>query len=339
MSDERALVSSYVISPGPLRPAYMLGENELAAFAFLFALSKMHHKNISQVDEHAKRHGFFYALSAYISWGLLPLFFRTIREVPATQTLAHRVVWSVLFLVLLLSMRGGWSAARNNVRGSRWPLFMASTLLLSANWLMYIWAINTAHVLEASLGYFINPLVNVILGVVFLHESLARPQKVAVGLAAVGVLVLVVGLGTWPWISLALAGSFGLYGFVRKKLDIEPMAALLVETVMMLPFALGYLLYLNAEGTGAFGTAGLEMDLLLAATGIITTLPLLWFAHGVRRLPLSTMGLIQYTTPTCQFLLAVFLFGESFTTWHAIAFACIWAALAIYSLHALKVSR
>jgi chloramphenicol-sensitive protein RarD len=283
-----------------------------------------------------QRRGFAAALAAYVAWGLFPLYFKAIKHVPPLEILAHRVVWSMALLAVLVTWQRRWRELAATFAGGRLRVYLASTALISANWLIYIWAVNTNHVLEASVGYFVNPLVNVLLGVVFLRERLSRAQGVAVALAAAGVLVLAVRLGAFPWVSLALAATFGFYGLVRKKARIDAIVGLLVETSLLAPLALLYLVALAARAQGAFVAAGASTTALLAAAGVVTAVPLIWFAVGMRALRLSTMGLIQYITPTGQFLLAVALYREPFTTAHAIAFACIWSSLALYTYDALR---
>ncbi len=282
--------------------------------------------------------GLAYALAAYLSWGLLPLYFKALRPVPALEILAHRVLWSLALLAGLLAARGGWAAFRAPFRRDKLPLLAVTTTLISVNWLVYIWAVQVGRVLEASLGYFVNPLVNVLLGVLFLGESLSGRQRAAVALAGVGVAVLVVRAGTFPWISLVLATSFGLYGLLRKRAAVDPVGGLLGETALLAPPALAYLALRAEAGTGAFGTNP-GVTVLLAAAGVITALPLVWFTLGIHRLRLSTMGLLQYVAPSGQFLLAVLLYREPFGPAHAAAFVFIWASLAIYSWDAWARTR
>jgi chloramphenicol-sensitive protein RarD len=287
-------------------------------------------------DERAR--GLGYALAAYLAWGMLPLYFKALRAVPAVEVLAHRVVWSLVLLSALLAARGGKAAFRAAFRRDRLPILAVTTCLIATNWLVYIWAVQTGRVLEASLGYFVNPLVNVLLGVLFLGETLSRGQRIAVALAAAGVGVLVVRAGTFPWLSLVLALSFGLYGLLRKRAGLDAVGGLLAETALLAPPALVLLGVRAASGAGAFGgEAG--TSLLLAAAGPITALPLVWFTLAVHRLRLSTVGLVQYLAPTCQFLLAVLLYREPFGAAHAAAFAFIWASLALYSWDALARAR
>jgi chloramphenicol-sensitive protein RarD len=258
--------------------------------------------------------------------------------VPPLEILAHRVVWSTAFLATLVLARGRgaeWRQAFQSAR--RLGIYCLSTALVTCNWLLYIWGVATGQVLEASLGYFIGPIVNVLLGVIFLGERLPRRQVAAVGLAAAGVLVLVVRAGSVPWLALGLAVSFSAYGLVRKKAAIDPVVGLLVETSLLSPFGAALIVVRAVAGTGQLGVRPLDTGLLLAS-GVMTALPLIWFARGVRELRLSTMGLVQYIAPTVQFLVAVLVFGERFTPAHAAAFGCIWAALALYSYDLLSTA-
>jgi chloramphenicol-sensitive protein RarD len=286
-----------------------------------------------------KGRGFAAALFAYLAWGVFPIYFKALRGVSAPQILAHRIVWSLALLAVIVTAQRRWREFAAAFRGRALGAFAATTALISANWLLYIWSVNAGRVLEASLGYFVNPLVNVVLGVLFLRERLTRLQGVAVALAAAGVLALVVRLGSFPWVSLTLAASFGLYGLVRKKARIDAIVGLLVETALLAPVAGIYLLVLAGRGTGAFGTAGASTTLLLALAGVVTAVPLIAFAVGIRTLRLSTMGLIQYVAPTGQFLLAVALYREPFTSAHALAFGLIWTSLALYTFDALRSTR
>lgn len=282
--------------------------------------------------------GLVLALAAYLSWGLFPVYFKALREVPALEVLAHRVLWSALLLAALLARRGDAAGFRAPFRRGRLPLLALTAALISANWLLYIWAVQSGHVVEASLGYFMNPLVNVLLGVAFLREALSRAQRAAVAIAAAGVAVLVVRTGAFPWLSLTLAVTFGLYGFFRKRAAIESVGGLFGETVLLAPAAVALLAVRARAGTAAFGTSA-GISVLLAAAGPITALPLVWFGLALHRLRLSTMGLVQYLTPTCQFLLGVLLYREPFGAGQALAFACIWASLALYSWDAFARQR
>jgi chloramphenicol-sensitive protein RarD len=284
--------------------------------------------------------GIFYALAAFGIWGLAPIFFRLIGRVPALEVVAHRVVWAVALLcfTLLLTRRG--RALLTELGKPRRLLFLSLTaLLVSGNWLIYIWSIQHERLLEASLGYYINPLVNVLLGMLFLHERLNLRQGVAVTLAAIGVLNLIVALGVFPWIALSLALLFGFYGLLRKKAAIDAMVGLTVETILLTPLALAFLVALALQGNGAFGRGDIATDLLLAATGLITAIPLFCFLQAAQRLRLSTLGLMQYLAPSLNFLLAVVFYHEPFTWAHFVTFLFIWLALAIYSFDAFSERR
>jgi len=283
--------------------------------------------------------GVAYAAAAYLTWGAFPLYFHALGGVPAPQVLAHRILWSALFLVLLLTARRGWREAVRELRiPGTVPALAVSATLIAANWLIYIWSVNAGHVLEASLGYFVNPLVMVVLGVAFQRDRLTRLQSAAVAVAAAGVLALVVWGHRVPWIALGLALTFGLYGLVRKRVRVGAATGLFCEVAVLSPLAALYLAWLSRAGANAFGSST-RVTVLLAASGVVTAVPLMWFALGVQRLRLSTVGLLQYLNPTTQFLIAVFAFGEPFQRAHAVAFACIWASLAMYSADALARSR
>ncbi|HEY7724683.1 MAG TPA: EamA family transporter RarD [Anaeromyxobacteraceae bacterium] len=283
--------------------------------------------------------GLSYALAAYLTWGLVPVYFRALAGVPPLEILAHRIAWSVPILWLLVQGLGRWAEVRRPLASPRSLLLVAATTaLIGLNWLVYIWAVDQGRVLEASLGYFVNPLVNVLLGVLFLREPLTRRQVAAVALASAGVLALVLRAGRLPWISLVLALSFGTYGLLRKRARLDAVAGLLVETGLLAPLALVYLWRLHAAGTGHLG-ASPRLTVLLVASGLVTSFPLIWFAKGVERLRLSTVGLVQYVAPSMQFAIAVFLFREPFGAAHAVAFACIWTALALYAGEAIALAR
>lgn len=283
--------------------------------------------------------GLLFGLGAYLTWGLSPVYFKALQAASAPEIVAHRVVWSVLFLSLLLAARGRLRALlRSRPSWGRAGLYAATTSLIAGNWLLFIWAVNSGHLIEASLGYFINPLVNVLLGLIFLKEALNRWQAVAVLTAAAGVLYQVVGLGKLPVISLVLAVSFGIYGLLRKKGRVDPIAGLLIETALIAPLAGLYLGALSARGGLAFGTDA-QLSILLAASGAITALPLIWFQLGANRLRLSTIGLLQYLSPSLQLLLAVGLYGEGFTHFHAVTFGLIWISLGIYTADAIRQQR
>jgi chloramphenicol-sensitive protein RarD len=276
------------------------------------------------------RAGTVAAVLAFLLWGLFPLSWKMLAAVPAVEVVAHRTAWGFVVAAAWVTLRGRWKDARAVAsRPGTIARLAGSAVLIAVNWLLYVWAVVHDHVVEASLGYFINPLVNVLLGVLVLGERLSRAQRVAVALAAAGVAVLTAGHGRLPWIALALAVSFGLYGLARKTVGADPVVGLLWETGLMAPLAAGWLLSLEARGSGAFGAAHPGPSALLALGGAVTAVPLVLFAQGARSLPLSTVGLLQYLSPSIQFLLAVLVFREPFTAAHAATFACIWAALAV----------
>jgi chloramphenicol-sensitive protein RarD len=279
-----------------------------------------------------------YAAGAYVFWGIFPIYFRMLRGVPAPEVLTHRILWSLCFMVLFVTLRRSWPEVRRQLTPGVVARLALSAALISTNWLIYIWAVNADHVLDASLGYYINPLVSVLLGVVFLHERLSRRQVIAIALAGVGVISLVIRLGTFPWIALSLAITFGLYGLIRKRIPVDASAGLLAEVAVLAPLALAFAAWLAATGQSHFPGPPLRTA-LLAAAGVVTAVPLMWFANGVRRLRLATVGLLQYLNPTLQFAVAVAIFGEPFTSAHRFAFACIWIALTIYASEAVGFLR
>jgi len=276
--------------------------------------------------------GMLYAALAFLAWGLFPLYFKALRSIPAQEILAHRMAWSMLFLAAVLLWRRQWSWLAAVARQPRVLAgFAASALLLSTNWGIYIWAVNHDRVVDASLGYFINPLVNVVLGSVLLKERMRPLQWSAVALAAAGVVWLTWVAGHPPWISLALGLTFGFYGLLRKTAALGALEGLSLETMLLFPFAGGYLLWLAQAGENSFAAAAPLPQALLALSGPVTAIPLLMFAAAARRLPLSLLGLMQYVVPTMQLLLGVWLYHEPFGTGRLIGFALIWGGLVLYS--------
>jgi chloramphenicol-sensitive protein RarD len=280
--------------------------------------------------------GILYAATAYILWGLFPIYFKALQNVSPVQILWHRIVWAFLFLLIVLAVRRQWSWI---ARVSRQPKvlagFAASALLLSINWYIYIWSVNNNHVVDASLGYFMNPLVSVLLGFLLLDERLRPTQWTAVALAAAGVAWLTLQAGHPPWIGLALALSFGFYGLLRKTAALGALEGLSLETMLLLPVALGYLAWLSLNNENNFSHATLNTKCMLIAAGPITAVPLLMFAAGARRIPMSTLGLLQYLAPSLQLLLGVWLYDEPFGGRRLIGYAVVWSALALYSLDGL----
>ena len=259
---------------------------------------------------------------------------------PANEIVLHRIVWSFVFLLPLVILRKKWVEFTATLKNRQAMLtLLASTCLVTCNWLIYIWAVNAGYLLQASLGYYINPLVNVFLGMVFLKEKLRRAQAFAVLLAALGVLYLTLFFGQFPWIALSLAFSFGLYGLIHKTMSMGSLVGLTIETLVAAIPASLYLLYLYQQGRGIFLNQDASTDLLLVGSSVVTAVPLLFFSFGTRRLRLSTVGILQYTAPSCMFLLAVFLFDEPFFKAQVVSFLVIWTALAIYSTDSVRYYR
>ncbi|WP_423601956.1 EamA family transporter RarD [Sphingomonas sp. MS122] len=289
--------------------------------------------------ERLDRTGLLQGLGAYGIWGLLPLFFWLLAGVDSGEVVAMRVLWSVVLLGLLIVALRRVPQFLAAIRSRRAMTYLGiSAALISVNWLVYVWAVQHNHVLEASLGYFLNPLVNVLLGVVLLRERLGAAQIAAVALAAIGVAVLAAGAGQGIWISLALAFSFGFYGLVRKIAPVESLEGLTIETAILAPVAAAYLYWLSGHAGLGFGQTPL-WTVTLAVSGVVTATPLLLFAAAARRLPYSTLGLLQYLAPTMQFLLAISFFGETMTMAHAICFALIWTGLAVYAVSGIVTAR
>jgi chloramphenicol-sensitive protein RarD len=281
-----------------------------------------------------------YAASAFLIWGISPIYWKALRAVPALEIILHRMVWSFFFLVPLIIIMRRWQEFIDTLKNHRTLLiFLFTALIIGGNWLLYIWAVNNDNLLQASLGYYINPLVNVVLGIVFLKERLRAPQILAVVLATAGVLYLTIYYGEFPWIALTLAVSFGLYGLIRKVAPVGSLVGLAVETLLLSIPALVYLFYLDSQGQGSIFRVSLKLDLLLMGCALVTAIPLLFFTLGARRLYLSTIGLLQYIAPSCMFILAVFLFHEPFSSAQVVTFILIWTALAIYSTDSVRYYR
>jgi chloramphenicol-sensitive protein RarD len=271
--------------------------------------------------------------SAFLIWGISPLYWKLLMAVPALEIAAHRVVWSFLIVIpfiLTTRRRKELLLALTNPRSM--TLLVVTSLLVGCNWLVYIWAINNGHLLQASLGYYINPLVNVLLGTLFLKERLRVFQVFAVILAGTGVLYLTIVYGQFPWIACILALTFGFYGLIRKTINVGSLVGLAMETFLLTVPALGYLIFVDLHGAGAFGNGPLRIDLLLAGTSVITATPLLLFAMSARRVKLTTLGFLQYIGPSGMFLMAIFIFLEPFRPEQLVSFVLIWAALVLYSI-------
>jgi len=284
--------------------------------------------------------GLLPAALAFVIWGVFPLYFHPLHQVSAFQIIGHRIVWSCLFVLAWIAVRRELSTLRTTLAdlGLVWRLAVTATLI-TINWLVYVWGVINGHVVETSLGYFIGPLVNVLLGVILLKEKLTVAQWVSVALAATGVTYLTITTGHLPWISLALAFSFATYGLMRKVVKVEALPGLATETILLAPFATAYLVWCELHGTGALGRDGAAIDALLVGSGPLTAIALFLYAYGTRLLPYSTVGLLQYITPTLQFACGVFAFHEPFERTRAIGFTIIWVALAIYAGEGLRLAR
>jgi len=284
--------------------------------------------------------GLLLATFAYATWGLFPLFFPLLKPASALEILAHRIFWTLLFLLLLLSVRHLWGSVRQQLaRRQAMGLLAIAAVAVSSNWALYIWAVNSGHVVEGSFGYFINPLVAVLFGVSLLGERLRRLQWASVALGALAVLELTYAYGRPPWIALGLALTFALYGLVKKVAKVPAIEALAIETTYLIPFSLAYLLYLSVSAQSTFGHSSVGNTALLALTGVVTALPLLAFGGSVNRIPLSTVGLLQYITPVLQFLCGVLIYREVMTGAGWIGFAIVWVAVMVMSFDAIRTAR
>ena len=285
------------------------------------------------------RAGLVYGLVAYALWGVMPIYFKQIATVASLDIVANRIIWSLLVLALLLTLARAWGQVGAALRNRRVMLTLLFTsLLVATNWLLYVYAINSGHILAGSLGYYLNPLANILLGRFVLGESLSRRQWTAVGIAGAGVAVLAAGAGGTLWISLILCFSFASYGLLRKIIAVDALAGLSIETALVSPFAFGFLLLGGTTGQSMFAHPPIT-NLYLIAAGVVSTVPLLCFTAAARRLPYSTVGMLQFLAPTLQFALAVGLYGEPFTLAHAIAFGAIWTALALYASSLIGARR
>ena len=285
------------------------------------------------------RKGLVLGISAYAFWGILPIYFKALRAVPSVDIVAHRILWSVPILALLLSVAGAWEELGAALRNRRAMLLLGVTaLLIGANWLLYVYAVNSGHILAGSLGYYLNPLANVLLGRIVLKERLSWLQWAAVALAAAGIAALAAGALGQLWISIALCLSFASYGLLRKIAPVDATAGLAIETAILAPFAAAWLVWSFSSGQPTFGDSSADI-VLIAVAGVVTTVPLLLFTAAARRLPYSMLGMLQFIAPTLQFLIAVLLYGEPFTTAHAIAFGAIWAALGLYVIAIVRHAR
>ena len=284
--------------------------------------------------------GVVYASSAFFIWGLSPIYWKVLHNIPVFEIIMHRVIWSFFFLVIVLLFQGHWNEFMVAIKKPQtFVILLPTTILLGFNWFIYIWAVNNEHILQASLGYFINPLVNVLLGMVFLRERLRRIQTVSLTLAAIAVLYLTFYYGEFPWIALSLAFAFGFYGLIRKVAPVSSLVGLFIEMLFLSGPALAYILFLNSKGTGALFHISIKIDLFLMGAAFLTAFPLLLFTMGTRRLNLSTVGFLQYIAPSCMFLLGVFFYNEPISNSRIFAFVLIWTALFIYSADAARYYR
>lgn len=284
--------------------------------------------------------GYLYAVLAFLMWGMAPIYFKQIESIAALEILTHRVIWSVLFLILIVFAARQWHQIQHVIKKPKLlGMLCISSTLLGFNWGLFIWAVNNDHMLDASLGYYINPLLNVLLGVVFLSERLRRWQVIAVAIASLGVLLQMIAYGSFPVVAFALASSFAIYGLLRKKMPVESLPGLLIEALILMPFAIIYW-YLTPETVSSdMFNNEVILNILLVSAGVVTTLPLLCFIGAAKRLPYSTLGLFQYLGPSIMFILAVTLYDEVFSIERAVTFACIWGALALYSWDSLRASK
>lgn len=299
----------------------------------------MNAANQVESDADRTRNGVVAALIAYTIWGFMPIYFKVIEQVPAVEVLTHRIVWGVPFGALIIMARRQWPEVRAALAQPRTlGLLALAACFIALNWLVYIIAVQTDHIFQASLGYYINPLMYVVVGVVFLRERLRRNQTAAVLLAAAGVTILTVSGGVFPLISLVLAISFTIYGVIRSRVAIGGMTGLFIETLILLPLAGGYLFFLTQQGTAAFGVHDPATSAILLIAGPLTVVPLLFFALAARRLRLSTIGIMQFIAPSLQFLMGL-LYGERLTPAHAICFTLIWIAVILFSFDAWRSTR
>lgn len=295
---------------------------------------------LSSSEREQARVGVCYGVAAYTWWGVVAIYFKAVAHVNPFEVLAHRVIGAALLLGLFMRVQGKWTAAFEALRNRRTVFtLLGSTALIAVNWFVFIWAVANNHLMEASLGYFINPLVNVFLGFVVLKERLRAWQWVSVALAASGVSYLTYAMGALPLIALVLAGSFAMYGLLRKTVGVDALTGLTFETTLLWPLAVGFVVWLEVRGNLAFAHVSRRTDVLLSIGGIVTAAPLLWFSNAARRLRLSTLGFLQYIAPSMQFMLAVLIFGEPFERMHAISFGLIWAGLTAFSIESIVASR
>lgn len=284
--------------------------------------------------------GIWYGIATYLMWGFFPIYWKMLHVLPALQVIGHRIVWSFALLVIFILVTGSWRDFRSLAFTPKTiGIYAIAGVLLSCNWLIYVWGVNAGFIVETSLGYFINPLLSVLFGVIFLRERLRPLQWLPIAIAAIGVIYLTFAYGSLPWIALSLAFTFGLYGLVKKLSPLGSAYGLTLETGIVFPFALIYLIFVQVNGTGGFLHNGLTIDLLLVGAGLVTTIPLLLFASAAKQIPLNMIGILQYFAPTIQFLIGVFLYKEPFDHEHLIGFSIVWVALVIFWVENIVAHR
>lgn len=290
-----------------------------------------------------RKQGLLSAVGAYLLWGILPIYWKLIANIPAQEIIAHRIFWSLVFMLVLVAVTNNKKMVYDELRQlqvspAKLLALVAGTVLITLNWFIFIWAVNDNRVIETSLGYYISPLVSILLGVIVYKERLSRGQVIAVLLAAGGMLFMIANFGSVPWFAISLAVSFGLYGLCKKIAVLSPITSITLETLIIAPFALLYILYLSFQGTAS--VQGLSLPFaLLVGSGIVTPVPLLLFANSAKHLPLTIVGFVQYLAPTISLLIGVFLYHEQFTVVHSVSFGLIWAALLVFSLSSMQFSR
>lgn len=283
--------------------------------------------------------GILYAVGAYLMWGLFPLYWKQLETIPALQLIGHRIAWSFILLIIVIFIARQWKDFRAALNAKTIRIYLIAAVLISVNWFTYVWAVNNGFVVETSLGYYINPLFSVLLGVIVFRERLRPIQWIPIALAAAGVFYLTATYGSLPWIALTLAFTFGLYGLVKKTAPLSSLYGLTLETGLLFLVAVAYLLYSEFTGQGAFLRSGPKADLMMVGAGLVTTVPLLLFAYAAQRVPLTTLGILQYINPTMQFLLGVLLYKEPFTQNRLIGFGMVWAGLILFWIEGLYARR
>jgi chloramphenicol-sensitive protein RarD len=283
--------------------------------------------------------GIWYGIGAYAMWGFFPIYWKLLQHVPALELLGHRIAWSFIFLMIIILISKQWNEFRSLINAKTLRIYLIASLLIGVNWLLYVWAVNAGHIVETSLGYFINPLLSVFLGLIILREKLRLTQWIPIVIAFIGVVYLTFTYGRLPWIALGLAFSFGFYGLVKKLAPLSSVFGLTLETGILFIPALAYLGIHEADGTASFLHTGITADLLMIGAGVVTTIPLLMFASAAKQIPLTMIGVLQYLAPTIQFLIGVFIYKEAFDTTRLIGFSIVWLALIIFWVENFMANR